>query len=55
MGCAIGDGNIPIAQCVEILKKADYDGYITIEFEGNGDCMTEIVKGLACLKQYVAR
>ena len=55
MGCAIGDGNIPIAQCVEILKKADYDGYITIEFEGNGDCMIEIVKGLACLKQYVAR
>ena len=53
MGCAIGDGAIPIAQCVAILKKARYDGYLTIEFEGNGDCMSEIVKGLERLRGYV--
>lgn len=52
MGCALGDGDIPVAQCVAILQKANYDGYITIEFEGNGDCMTEITKGLERLKQY---
>ena len=53
MGCALGDGDIPVAQCVSILKKAKYDGYITIEFEGNGDCMTEITKGLERLRQYI--
>jgi len=53
MGCALGDGDIPVAQCVAILKAAGYDGYLTIEFEGNGDCMTEIPKGLERLKQYV--
>lgn len=55
MGCALGDGNIPVAQCVSILKKAQYDGYLTIEFEGNGDCMTELAKGLARLREYIAR
>lgn len=54
MGCAIGDGNIPIAQCIAILKKAKYDGYITIEFEGNGECLSEIEKGLSNLKRYIA-
>ena len=53
MGCAIGDGNIPIAQCISILKKAKYDGYISIEFEGNGDCISEIAKGLARIREYV--
>ncbi len=53
MGCALGDGTIPVAQCVAILKAANYDGYITIEFEGNGDCMTEIARGLERQKAYV--
>lgn len=53
MGCALGDGDIPVAQCVSILKKANYDGYVTIEFEGNGDCMLEIVKGFERLQTYI--
>lgn len=52
-GCAIGDGDIPVAQCVAILKKAGYDGWISIEFEGNGDCIQEIAKGYANLKAYI--
>lgn len=54
MGCAVGDGDIPVAQCVAILKKAGYDGYITIEFEGNRDCREEVAKGLARLRTYIA-
>lgn len=44
-GCAVGDGDIPVRQCIEILKKAGYDGYVTIEFEGSGECVSEIAKG----------
>ena len=53
VGCAVGDGNIPVEQCVAILKRVEYDGYITIEFEGPKDCMTEIPKGLENLKRYI--
>lgn len=53
MGCALGDGDIPVAQCVAILRQSGYDGTITIEFEGNGDCMTEITRGLERLREYV--
>ncbi|MBQ9783663.1 MAG: sugar phosphate isomerase/epimerase [Clostridia bacterium] len=53
IGCALGDGDVPVAQCVSILKRAGYDGWITIEFEGNGDCIDEITKGLARLRDYI--
>lgn len=53
VGCAVGDGDIPVAQCIDIVKKAGYDGYITVEFEGLGDCIEEIGKGLAFLKAHI--
>lgn len=52
-GCAVGDGDIPVQQCVEILKRAGYDGYLTIEFEGSGECISEISKGQANLRSYI--
>ena len=53
VGCALGDGDIPVARCLDILKKAGYDGYVTIEFEGVGDCIEEITKGLDFLKSNI--
>ena len=44
-GCAIGEGDIPVAQCLAILRRAGYDGYVSIEFEGAGDCFVGIAKG----------
>ena len=52
-GCAIGDGDIPTEQCIAILKKAGYDSYLTVEYEGSEDCIEGIKKGLAALKSYV--
>ena len=49
-GCAIGDGDIPVAQCIAILKRAGYDGYLSIEYEGAEDCMVGIKKGLDYLR-----
>lgn len=54
LGCAIGDGDIPVAQCIAILQSVGYDGYVSIEFEGSKPCMEELVKGLNNLKSYVA-
>ncbi len=50
-GCAVGDGEVPVAQCVKTLQKAGYDEYLTIEFEGPGDCIDELYKGLAFLRE----
>jgi len=53
VGCALGDGDIPVRQCVAILKSAGYDGWISIEFEGNGDCVSEIARGRDLLKEII--
>lgn len=53
VGCALGDGDIPVEQCVAILKRAGYDGWIAIEFEGNNDCVEEIARGYERLKKYI--
>ncbi len=52
-GCAVGTGDIPVAQCLAILKRAGYDGWISIEYEGNEDCIEGITKGLRYLRSIV--
>ncbi|MBQ9805262.1 MAG: sugar phosphate isomerase/epimerase [Clostridia bacterium] len=53
VGCAIGEGDVNVAQCVAIMKRAGYDGFMTIEYEGNEDCMIGIEKGYKNLKKYI--
>ena len=52
-GVTIGDGVIPVKQCLAILKRAGYDGYVSVEFEGSEDCIEGIAKGLANIKKYL--
>lgn len=53
-GSIIGHGEVPVLQCLRILKKAGYDGTVSIEFEGMEDPITGITVGLENLKKYVA-
>jgi len=53
-GTIIGQGSIPVKQCVRILQRAKYDGYLSIEFEGVEDCLYGIAKGLENLQRYLA-
>jgi hypothetical protein len=52
-GSIIGHGDVPVRQCVEILKRSGYDGYLAIEFEGMEDPMKGISIGFENLKKYV--
>ncbi|MEE1234354.1 MAG: hypothetical protein UHS50_01560, partial [Bacteroidaceae bacterium] len=52
-GVAIGEGDSPIKQCLAILKKAGYEGFLSIEYEGCDDCIDGIARGLANLKQFL--
>ncbi|MBE6602404.1 MAG: sugar phosphate isomerase/epimerase [Ruminococcaceae bacterium] len=53
VGCAIGEGDIPVAQCVAIMKRVGYDSFMTIEYEGNEDCLVGIEKGYKNLKRFI--
>lgn len=45
LGCAVGEGDIPVARCIAILRRAGYDGFMSIEYEGPEDCIEGIAKG----------
>jgi sugar phosphate isomerase/epimerase len=53
-GSIIGHGNVPIGQCIGIMKRAGYDGVLSIEFEGLEDPLKGIAIGLENLKRFVA-
>lgn len=50
-GAIIGHGCVPVVQCLRILKKAGYNGYVTVEFEGMEECKTGVKLGLDSLKR----
>lgn len=52
-GAIIGHGEVPVVQCLRIMKNAKYDGVISIEFEGMEEPLQGIALGLANLKRYI--
>jgi sugar phosphate isomerase/epimerase len=52
-GAIIGHGDVPVRHCLTALKKAGYDGYIAIEFEGIEEPVRGIAIGLANLRRYL--
>jgi len=52
-GAIIGHGDIPVLQCLRVLKSAGYEGTISIEFEGLEDPITGISIGLNNLRQFL--
>ena len=52
-GTVIGHGDVPVVNCVSALKKAGYEGYISIEFEGMEENLPALEQGLAFLKSIV--
>lgn len=55
MLCTLGEGDIPVAHCLAILKRAkpSYDGWISLEYEGKKPCLEEIPKSFVRMKEYV--
>lgn len=53
-GTVIGHGQVPVKQCLQILKNAGFDGSIIVEFEGVEDVLTSVQWGYDNLKEIVA-
>lgn len=54
-GTIAGQGNIPLRQCLQILKNAGYDGTVGLEFEGLEEPLTAVRIGLDNLRRYIRR
>lgn len=53
-GTVVGEGDVPVLKCLQILKRAGYDGFVSIEFEGADDCINGISRGLANLTKFIS-
>lgn len=49
-GTVVGEGDVPVKKCLKILKRAGYDDFVSLEYEGAEDCITGIARGLANVK-----
>ncbi|MCP4640926.1 MAG: sugar phosphate isomerase/epimerase [bacterium] len=52
-GSIIGHGDVPIVQCLRIMKAAGFDGVLSIEFEGMEEPLKGIELGLKNLRRFV--
>lgn len=53
-GSIIGHGDVPLVPCIRTLKRAGFDGVLSIEFEGMEDPLVGIRVGCDNLKRLVA-
>jgi len=51
VGAVVGEGIIPVEQNLITLKNAGYDGVVSIEYEGEKNCIDGITEGFNNLKQ----
>ena len=50
-GTIIGHGVVPTSNCITMIKKSGYNGYVSVEFEGMERCLDAISAGLDFLKK----
>lgn len=54
-GTVVGEGDVPIEKCLRILKRAGYEGFLSIEYEAAEDCIAGIARGLKNLKEILQK
>jgi len=53
-GAVLGQGNVPVVSCLDILRTAGYGGIVSLEFEGVEDCIDSVRTGLEYLRAWEA-
>ena len=54
-GAIIGNGDVPVVQCMNLIRKSGYNGTVSIEFEGLEDPLMGISFGLQYLVNHNCR
>ena len=52
-GTILGHGVVPVKACINALKHANYQGYVSVEFEGREVCLDAIKDSLEFLKKVI--
>lgn len=52
-GTVVGEGDVPVKKCLQILKRAGYDDFVSLEYEGPEDCINGIARGLANIRRFL--
>ncbi|HOO26470.1 MAG TPA: sugar phosphate isomerase/epimerase family protein [Clostridiales bacterium] len=52
-GAIVGHGNVPVKQCLAVVAREGYKGYVSIEFEGMEENIKAMEIGLDNLKSYI--
>lgn len=53
-GAVVGEGDVPVKRCLEIIKRTGYDGFVSLEFEGAEDCINGIARGLSNIRKILS-
>jgi sugar phosphate isomerase/epimerase len=54
-GAIIGHGDVPVGQCLHVIRDSGYDGTVSIEFEGMENPVEAIEIGLENLRAYLGQ
>ncbi len=52
-GSVLGDGVVPVKECIDLIKGVGYDGWVTLEYEGQESPLTGVPKGFEFLKSII--
>ena len=53
-GTVVGHGDVDVLRCINVLKHAGYDGYVSLEFEGPEDNLYALECGLEYLRYAIS-
>lgn len=53
VGTAIGEGEVDLARCIEELKDAAFDGWLSVEYEGEEDPIEAVPRSIANARKFL--
>jgi len=53
LGTAVGEGDVQLERCIQSLKDAGFDGWLSVEYEGIEDPLVAVPRSIANARKYV--
>ena len=53
VGMAVGEGEVKLEACISALKDAGFNGWLSVEYEGEEDPMTAVPRSIANARKYI--
>lgn len=53
VGTCVGEGNVDLAKCIQELKSAAFDGWLSVEYEGEEDPIDAVPRSIANARKFL--